>query len=218
MQVGKRQIGKLANWQGQVGKFRPIASSPICPLPLYQTFINKKTSMTTTITKTFQVDFPIDAVWDNLTNPEKVVNCVPGASLTEKVDGDNFKGEVELKFGPVKAKYAGLITFLERDVATRKMVMKGVGTDSKGKGGADMEMNGHLVEKDGGTEVSVSMEVSVTGMLAQFGSRLINDVTNQVFDQFVNNFKGQLAGQTVDNDLSAGSIVGGMLKGIFGNK
>lgn len=174
--------------------------------------------MTTTITKTFQVDFPIDAVWDNLTNPEKVVNCVPGASLTEKVDGDNFKGEVELKFGPVKAKYAGLITFLERDVATRKMVMKGVGTDSKGKGGADMEMNGHLVEKDGGTEVSVSMEVSVTGMLAQFGSRLINDVTNQVFDQFVNNFKGQLAGQTVDNDLSAGSIVGGMLKGIFGNK
>jgi len=174
--------------------------------------------MTTTITKTFQVDFPIDAVWDNLTNPDKVVNCVPGASLTEKVDEDNFKGEVELKFGPVKAKYAGLITFLERDVATRKMVMKGVGTDSKGKGGADMEMNGQLVEKDGGTEVSVSMEVSVTGMLAQFGSRLINDVTNQVFDQFVNNFKGQLAGQTVDNDLSAGSIVGGMLKGIFGNK
>ncbi|MFM9947606.1 MAG: SRPBCC family protein [Saprospiraceae bacterium] len=174
--------------------------------------------MTTTITKTFQVDFPIDAVWDNLTNPDKVVNCVPGASLTEKVDADNFKGEVELKFGPVKAKYAGLITFLERDVATRKMVMKGVGTDSKGKGGADMEMNGQLVEKDGGTEVSVSMEVSVTGMLAQFGSRLINDVTNQVFDQFVNNFKGQLAGQTVDNDLSAGSIVGGMLKGIFGNK
>lgn len=174
--------------------------------------------MTTTITKTFQVDFPIAAVWDNLTNPDKVVNCVPGASLTEKVDEDNFKGEVELKFGPVKAKYAGLITFLERDVATRKMVMKGVGTDSKGKGGADMEMNGQLVEKDGGTEVSVSMEVSVTGMLAQFGSRLINDVTNQVFDQFVNNFKGQLAGQAVDNDLSAGSIVGGMLKGIFGNK
>ncbi|NUO01144.1 MAG: SRPBCC family protein [Saprospiraceae bacterium] len=174
--------------------------------------------MTTTITKTFQVDFPIDTVWDNLTNPDKVVNCVPGASLTEKVDADNFKGEVELKFGPVKAKYAGLITFLERDATTRKMVMKGVGTDSKGKGGADMQMNGQLIEKDGGTEVSVSMEVSVTGMLAQFGSRLINDVTNQVFDQFVNNFKGQLSGQDVDNSLSAGSIVGGVIKGIFGNK
>lgn len=196
----------------------PLAPYQLAPCPFTKHSSTKKTSMTTTITKTFQVDFPIDAVWDNLTNPDKVVNCVPGASLTEKVDADNFKGEVELKFGPVKAKYAGLITFLERDIATRKMVMKGVGTDSKGKGGADMEMNGQLVEKDGGTEVSVSMEVSVTGMLAQFGSRLINDVTNQVFDQFVNNFKGQLAGQTVDNDLSAGSIVGGMLKGIFGSK
>ncbi len=174
--------------------------------------------MITTITKTFHVEFPIDAVWNNLTDPDKVVNCVPGASLTEKVDEDNFKGEVELKFGPVKAKYAGLITFLERDAAARKMSMKGVGTDSKGKGGAEMNMQGQLAEKDGGTEVNVSMEVSITGMLAQFGSRLINDVTGQVFDQFVNNFKGQLAGQTVDNDLSAGSIVGGVIKGIFGSK
>jgi len=174
--------------------------------------------MTTTIAKTFLVEFPMDAVWDNLTNPDKVVNCVPGASLTEKVDADNFKGEVELKFGPVKTKYAGLITFLERDAVTKKMALKGIGTDSKGKGGAEMKMQGQLAEKDGGTEVSVSMDVSITGMLAQFGSRLINDVTGQVFDQFVNNFKKQLAGQEVNNDLSAGSIVGGVIKGIFGNK
>ena len=174
--------------------------------------------MTTTISKTFHVDHSIEDTWNNLTNANQVVTCVPGATLTSQVDENNFNGEVELKVGPVKAKYNGLITFLERDAAAKKMVLKGVGTDSKGKGGAEMKMDGQLSEKDGGTEVSVTMDVNITGMLAQFGSRLINDVTNQVFDQFVNNFKNQLAGREVNTTLNAGSLVGGMVKGIFGKK
>jgi len=172
--------------------------------------------MTTSITKTFEVDFPIEQTWANLSNPEKVVVCVPGASLTEKVDENNYKGEVELKFGPVKAKYAGLINFLERDAVAHRMQLKGTGTDSKGKGGAEMKMEGKLNQKGTGTEVNITMEVSITGMLAQFGSRMINDVTNQVFNQFVNNFKNQLKGKEVNNQLSAGSLVGGVVKGIFG--
>ena len=174
--------------------------------------------MNTTITKSFHVEQGIEAVWANLSNPEKVVVCVPGASLTEKVDDNNFKGGVELKFGPVKASYGGLITFIERDAVAHKMTLKGTGTDTKGKGGAEMVMNGKLAEKDGGTDVDISMEVSITGMLAQFGSRLINDVSNHVFDQFVSNFKAQLSGQDVDSSLSAGSMVGSVIKGIFGGK
>jgi uncharacterized protein len=165
--------------------------------------------MTTTINKSFHVDHPIDDVWNNLTDPNKIVVCVPGAHLTEQVDENNYKGGVELKFGPVKAKYDGVITFVERDAAAKKMVLNGKGNDSKGKGNA---------EKDGGTDVNVTMEINVSGMLAQFGSRLINDVSNQVFDQFVSNFKAQLSGGEVDSTLSAGSLVGGVIKGIFGKK
>jgi uncharacterized protein len=98
------------------------------------------------------------------------------------------------------------------------MVLKGTGTDSKGKGSADMRMEGNLVSKGRATEVKVSMDVNITGMLAQFGSRMINDVSNQVFDQFVNNFKNQLEGREVDSKLHAGSLVGNVVKGIFGNK
>lgn len=174
--------------------------------------------MNTTIAKSFHVEQSIEEVWANLTNPEKVVVCVPGASLTEKVDDDNYKGTVELKFGPVKASYGGLITFTERDAAAHKMTLKGTGTDTKGKGGAEMVMTGTLAQKDSGTDVDISMEVSITGMLAQFGSRLINDVSNHVFDQFVNNFKAQLSGQEVDSSLTAGSVMGSVVKGIFGGK
>jgi len=146
------------------------------------------------------------------------VVCVPGASLTEMVDADNFKGEVELKFGPVKARYSGDIGFLERNADTHSMKMKGAGTDVKGKGGADMLLNATMSEKDGGTEVNVTMDVTVQGMLAQFGSRLVTDATSHVFDQFVNNFKNQLDGKEVSGSLSAGAMVGSMLKGMFGGK
>jgi len=174
--------------------------------------------MTTTITKSFYVAQNMEEVWAMLTDPEKVVECVPGASLSEKVDDNNYKGGVELKFGPVKASYGGLITFLERDRASRTMKLKGSGTDTKGKGGAEMLMAGNLAEKEGGTDVNISMEVSIVGMLAQFGSRLINDVSNQVFDQFISNFKNKLSGGDVDHSLHAGSLVGGAIKGIFGTK
>jgi carbon monoxide dehydrogenase subunit G len=174
--------------------------------------------MNATISKTFQVAHPLEDVWANITNPEKIVVCVPGASLTEMVDADNFKGEVELKFGPVKAKYGGTISFLERNAGTHTMKMKGSGTDVKGKGGADMLLNATMNEKDGGTEVNVSMDVTVQGMLAQFGSRLVTDATSHVFDQFVSNFKNQLDGKEVSGSLSAGAMMGSVIKGIFGGK
>lgn len=168
--------------------------------------------MKTAINKTFVVEEPIDKVWATLTNPAQVVTCVPGASLTNQIDDDNFEGAVTLKFGPIKASYNGKITFEERNADDYKMVMKGAGTDAKGKGGADMIMTGLLTEVEGGTEVNANMDVTVTGMLAQFGSRLINDVSGSVFDQFVGNFKSLLAGEEVDNTMKAGS----MIKGIFG--
>jgi len=168
--------------------------------------------MKTTINNSFTVNEPIEKVWSSLSNPAQVVNSVPGASLTNQIDDDNYEGAVTLKFGPIKASYQGKITFQERDDVNYKMVMKGAGTDTKGKGGADMLMTGQLAAIDGGTEVNVNMEVSVTGMLAQFGSRLINDVSTSVFNKFVENFKKQLAGEEIDNTMSAGS----MIKGIFG--
>ena len=178
--------------------------------------------MATTIEKTFQVDEPIDKVWDYLSDPSRIVTCVPGASLTEKVDESNYKGEVTMKFGPIKAKYNGLMTFEEMNKETRKMVLKGKGVDDKGTGSADMLLNGNLVEKDGGTEVNYSMEITITGKLAQFGSRLITDVSNQVFNTFVDNFKAKLAGEEVDNSMDAASMMGAVVKsklgGFFGKK
>ncbi len=152
--------------------------------------------MNTLITKDFEIAQPIGVVWKSLANPEEIVGCVPGASITEKIDERNYKGQVVTKFGPIKASYAGDVEIVELDEANHKMVLKGRGLDSKGKGSADMIMNGVLTENGGKTQVNFSMDITIVGKLAQFGSRLINDVSDQLLNQFVKNFSNQLEAQT----------------------
>ena len=159
--------------------------------------------MNTLITKDFEIAQPIDVVWKSLANPEEIVGCVPGASITEKIDDRNYKGQVVTKFGPIKAAYAGDIEIVDLDEANHKMVLKGRGLDSKGKGSADMIMNGVLKEGDGNTQVHFSMDITIVGMLAQFGSRLINDVSDQLLNQFVSNFSDQLESQNTSTSASA---------------
>ena len=162
--------------------------------------------MKTNITKVFQVTEPIEKVWANLSNPAGIVNCVPGATLVSQTDERNLKGEVLTKFGPVKVKYNGDIVITELDEANHVMKLTGKGLDSKGKGSADMDMVGTIVQKEGACEVTFNMEITITGMLAQFGSRLINDVTDHLLNEFVANFKKKLAGEQVNNEINAAKM------------
>ena len=162
--------------------------------------------MNTKITKDFEIAQPIDVVWKSLANPEEIVGCVPGASITEKIDDRNYKGKVVTKFGPIKAAYAGDIEIVELDEANHKMVLKGRGLDSKGKGSADMIMNGVLKEEGGKTQVNFSMDITIVGKLAQFGSRLINDVSDQLLNQFVKNFANQLESQAPATPVETASV------------
>ena len=65
--------------------------------------------------------------------------------------------------------------------------------DTKGKGSAEMKMHNRVHSLDSGkTEVISSMELSITGRMAQFGSRMIGDVNNQMFSQFTKNLQRNL--------------------------
>ena len=176
--------------------------------------------MKTTIEKEFLLEEPLEKVWSHVSDPTKIVECVPGAALTEKVDDKHYKGTVTTSFGPVKASYNGTIEILEMDHNQHQMILNGKGVDSKGKGSAEMTMNSLVTEADGQTQVKFSMEVTITGMLAQFGSRLIKDVSDQILNQFIANFKNKLAGKAVDNTMNAASMMGSLVKskigGIFG--
>lgn len=145
------------------------------------------------IEKTFQVKEPIEAVWAFLSDPAKVAICVPGAQITEKIDESHYKGSISMKVGPAVTDFKGQIEVLRLDPEAHVLEMVGKGQDVRGKGSASMKMTGSLrALPDGGTEVVSVSEVNIVGILAQMGGRIINEVSNIMFQKFAKNFQEKL--------------------------
>jgi len=146
------------------------------------------------IENTFQVADSVDRVWELLSDPRKVVVCVPGAQLTETIDERTFKGSISVKVGPSVTDYKGQVHIERLDAQAHEIEMVGKGQDVRGRGSASMKMTGSIrALPDGGAEVSAVSEVNVVGLLAQLGSRMIQDVSAVMFKEFVRRFQEQLA-------------------------
>ena len=150
--------------------------------------------MKTNLSKSFEVPQKTELIWNHLIDPTKIMDCVPGVSIDEKVGENHYKGKVGMKFGPMGVKYDADIFYNEIDIENKKIILSGNGVDSKGNGNAEMKMTINLTELDsGGVKMDAIMDVTVNGKIAQFGSRLIDTVSNQLFKQFVSNFSKKLA-------------------------
>ena len=132
----------------------------------------------------FEVEAPVEKVWSYLLDVEKVVPCMPGATLTETIDEDNFKGKVTVKLGPVSLTYAGKVAVVERAEAGRRVVMKAQATEQRGKGAASATITSTLEDLGGKTKVDIVQELNVQGQAAQFGRGMMQDVSGRLTRQF----------------------------------
>ena len=177
------------------------------------------------IEKTFQVQQPVAAVWSFLSDPKKVVTCVPGAQITEQVDENNYKGTISVKVGPSVTDYSGEVQIVRLDPQNYEIEILGKGLDVRGRGSASMKMIGKLKALDERrTEVTSVSELNVVGILAQMGARVITEVSNVMFGQFTRNLESRLAtpGDSPENaaegtqkPLDAGSVAWQAVKGVF---
>jgi len=162
------------------------------------------------VEKTFKVKHDVEHVWALLSDPTKVVTCVPGAKLTEVVDEKTYKGTISVKVGPTLSEFKGQVYIEEMDPQAHRMALSGKGQDVKGKGSASMKMSGELrVVAEGGTEVITVSEVSIVGLLAQFGGRMVNDISNKIFEEFTKSFQRMLDQSAAAKQQAAGPAVGG---------
>ncbi len=150
------------------------------------------------IEKSFEVPQPVDEVWSFLTDPERIVECLPGATLLEAVDERTYRGEIGLKLGPIGTRFLGEIRFDELDAGRHHMKMTGEGRDRRGSGNVRMTMLSQLqsVEEEGvgGTRIWVSQSIALTGRLASFGrGGVIQSVSNVMFNRFTGCVREKLA-------------------------
>ena len=136
------------------------------------------------LTNEFDVEVPVEEAWAILTDLERIAPCMPGAQLTE-VEGDEFRGNVKVKVGPITAQYKGVAKFAEKDDAVHRAVIDAQGRDTRGQGNANALITATLAAQGTGTRVTVNTDLKLTGKVAQFGRGAIADVSGALLDQFV---------------------------------
>jgi carbon monoxide dehydrogenase subunit G len=147
------------------------------------------------IANEFTVSAPIEDAWDVLTDLEQVIPLMPGAQMTGR-DGEDVLGKVKVKVGPVTSEFSGKVHFVEQDRDRHRAVIDGKGKESRGTGNAAATVTAQLYDAGDHTRVTVDTDLKVVGKLAQFGSGMLQQVSEKLLGQFVDSLEAKLAAGT----------------------
>ena len=136
----------------------------------------------------FRVDVPIDEAWKVLLDVERIAPCMPGAQLQE-IEGDEYRGIVKIKVGPITAQYKGAARIVETDENAHQVVLKAEGRDTRGQGNASATVTATLTPAGSGTVVHIDTDLNITGKVAQFGRGVMADVSSKLLGQFATNLE-----------------------------
>src|ERR1700733_612415 len=140
----------------------------------------------------FTVPVPADQAWDVLLDVERVAPCLPGSPL-DSVDGDEIKGRIKVKVGPISITYAGTARFTERNRDAGVVTLEATGKETRGSGTAAATIRSELHGQDGQTDVTVHTSLNVTGRPAQFGRGVMADISGKLIGIFAGNLADMLA-------------------------
>jgi uncharacterized protein len=143
------------------------------------------------LTNEFRVGVPVEQAWKVLTDVERIAPCMPGAQLQE-IEGDEYRGIVKVKVGPITAQYKGAARFVEKDEAAHRAVLRAEGRDTRGQGNANATITAQLDPDGDGTKIAVITDLTITGRVAQFGRGVLADVSTKLLGQFADCLESKL--------------------------
>lgn len=151
------------------------------------------------VTQEFEVNRPVEVVWDFFQDIPEVAQCLPGAELVSDDGDDVYSGRVAVKLGPMSATFDGSAKVMP-DAAARTGRIEGKGEDRRGKSRGAVTMVYALSPGgDTSTAVKVDADVNLSGAAAQFGrGGLITEMSNRLIADFVQCCEGKLAATTVE--------------------
>jgi uncharacterized protein len=133
----------------------------------------------------FQTRKPIDENWEAILDLERLVPCVEGGSVVEKLDPEQVKAEIKIKMGAMSLKFKGTVAVVEQDPAAHRAVLRVKSKEAGGQGHANADVTFSL--SDGGGTIHTAAQI--TGKAASMGEGVM--VT--VLDALIKNFTENLA-------------------------
>ena len=138
-----------------------------------------------------RIGAPRQRVWEALNDPEILRASIPGCQSLEKGAGDRFNATVEVKVGPIGARFKGAVSLADLDPPNGYTLIL------EGNGGIAGSVKGNakvrLSEETSGTLISYEVEAQVGGRMAQLGGPIIDATSKQLAGKFFSRF-GEIVG------------------------
>jgi carbon monoxide dehydrogenase subunit G len=135
---------------------------------------------------------PRQRVWEALNDPEILRASIPGCQSLEKVADDRFSATVEVKVGPIGARFKGAVSLADLNPPNGyTLILEGNGgIAGSAKGSAKVRLS----EDAGNTLISYEVEAEVGGRMAQLGGPLIDATAKQLAGKFFGRFSELVGG------------------------
>jgi carbon monoxide dehydrogenase subunit G len=130
--------------------------------------------------------------WAVLSDLPQAAACMPGVQITGQEGDRTWNGTMQARVGPASMRFKGQVEVRSMDAAGRAVHMVGKGGDTSGSS-AVMDLRGAIEPAGAGCTLASTAVVSVSGRLAQFGSRLLLPVAENMMRTFVSNFEAKAA-------------------------
>ena len=129
-------------------------------------------------------DKSVDENWKLVLDLERLVPCVQGGTVKEKVSDEEVKAEIRIKMGAMSMKFAGTVSVVEHDDAAHTALLRVKSREVGGSGHANADVTFSL--SDGGGTLHTAARI--TGKAASMGEGTVATVLDALIKDFASNF------------------------------
>ena len=149
------------------------------------------------VTERIEVPASPQVVWDVLSNPYSVVECVPGAAVGDKQEDGSYDATLTVKFGPAKVAFRARFT-LELDPAAMSGSVSSKAKDNQGgtRVKTDMAFKVTAGAAPGTSVIAIDAQVDIGGKLASLVESGSNLVVKYMTKEFSERLAAKVAGAT----------------------
>jgi uncharacterized protein len=135
--------------------------------------------------------FPMTPVrlWQLLMDPQVIASCLPGCQTFEPIGEDEYRVVLNAAVAAIGGSFGGTVRIADKQAPhSYRLRVDGSGSPGFAKGESIVTLR----ETPSGADVDVSATVTVGGLVAQVGQRLLGVTAKMMMDRFFNCLKSKV--------------------------
>lgn len=138
----------------------------------------------------YSFDAPVARVWDLLMDPQTIASCLPGCQEFNSTGDDQYRVVVTAGVAAITGSFSGTVAIVDKQPpVSYRLLVDGSGAPGFAKGESVITLTPH----DAGVVVDVDSTMTVGGLVAQVGQRLLGATARMMMDRFFKCLQSKIA-------------------------